>query len=688
MGNMSIAPARPPRTCVPDTLNRDKPSGEPRASSPLTRYFETEDGDRSLDITQRLERKLAQLNASNNVFKRWIYEIITWTISALCMGGIIFILLYLSNRSLNKWPVGLTIFTVLTKIASAALILPTSEALGQLKWSWFNGKKSKEIWDFEIFDKASRGAWGSILLLFRTKGRSLAALGAILTVLLIANDTFFQQVVDLPERWVLQGSPSSIAKLQWYNSENSEETRGGYATIQNEQSLRPTALNFFYSNGTQPNVIGNGTSPQIPVSCPTSNCTWPAYESLGVCSKCVSITQLLTFACTSTKADWIGNITGSLLYDEIPEVSVCGYFLNASDLSPVLLSGYSTSTVNFDHGTAPIGEALLMRNLPLITLSRERLFNGSINFRDIRNSLANIIITSAANGAESVYRNETPIAQECVLYFCVKRLRSSYYWATYEEEVISTFTNSTPGTFPWRAYKVESAQVNGTDVYYDEDIIIKPVESGSGTYGMSRDTYANIYNIFDDIFPSFVTVDNKTAEHTFRNRVVVKGGPIHRRLSFNPWMAPNNVTHHLDRLATAFTNALRSTASREMVYGTAFSMETYVHVQWEWLIFPFALLILTLVFLVATMIKTAKGSGEEDPGIWKTSAMPTLIYGLPSPMQKQFTSSSTWSSGPDKSKNLKVRLHPKRGWRVSGQPCTPDTPVIAMRVDQAPPGWI
>ena len=86
---------------------------------------------------------------------------------------------------------------VLSKVASAALILPISEAIGQLKWTWFQGNESKEMIDFEIFDKASRGAWGSFLLLSRTRGRSLAALGAVLTLLLLATDTFFQQVIEL-----------------------------------------------------------------------------------------------------------------------------------------------------------------------------------------------------------------------------------------------------------------------------------------------------------------------------------------------------------------------------------------------------------------------------------------------------------------------------------------------------------
>ncbi|PVH91780.1 hypothetical protein DM02DRAFT_479332, partial [Periconia macrospinosa] len=118
----------------------------------------------SLDITQKLERNLAHLNASNNIFKRWAYEIISWSVSALCMAAIVAILVYCNNRILTEASLYLTAISVLSKLASAALILPTSEALGQLKWNWFNGEKSKDIWDFEIFDKASRGPWGSIII--------------------------------------------------------------------------------------------------------------------------------------------------------------------------------------------------------------------------------------------------------------------------------------------------------------------------------------------------------------------------------------------------------------------------------------------------------------------------------------------------------------------------------------------
>jgi hypothetical protein len=108
----------------------------------------------SLDFTQRIERKLAEYNASQNVIKRWIFEICSWLVSAVSMGAMIGIYLSLQDERLLRVDEQLTYTNILGKVASAALIVPTSEALGQLKWNWFH--QSKTMWDFEIFDKASR----------------------------------------------------------------------------------------------------------------------------------------------------------------------------------------------------------------------------------------------------------------------------------------------------------------------------------------------------------------------------------------------------------------------------------------------------------------------------------------------------------------------------------------------------
>jgi hypothetical protein len=125
------------------------------------------------------------------------------------------------------------------------------------------------------------------------------------------------------------------------------------------------------------------------------------------------------------------------------------------------------------------------------------------------------------------------------------------------------------------------------------------------------------------------------------------------------------------------TNVVRSGPSRTMLKGDAFVKETFIAISWEWLSFPFILLLLSLVFLVATMIKTSK---DGDMGLWKTSAMPTLIYGLPQDVRKELSSSRPDDSAYKKgAQNVRIKLLPDQSWRVSGQLCA--SPTSARRTN-------
>jgi hypothetical protein len=102
----------------------------------------------------------------------WLLEIISWIFSAICMAIILSVLLHYNGRPLPAWKLGLTLnsfISILSGFAKASLLLPTAEALGQLKWNWFS-KKPRQMMDFEIIDSASRGPLGSMVLLANTKG--------------------------------------------------------------------------------------------------------------------------------------------------------------------------------------------------------------------------------------------------------------------------------------------------------------------------------------------------------------------------------------------------------------------------------------------------------------------------------------------------------------------------------------
>jgi hypothetical protein len=109
------------------------------------------------------------------IIEWWLAEILSWIFSALCFCTIIAVLFYFDGRALPQWPMGLTLngfISVFSGFAKSALLLPTCEAVGQLKWNWFR-EQSRSLIDFEIMDAASRGPWGSLVLL----GRSLQQRG-------------------------------------------------------------------------------------------------------------------------------------------------------------------------------------------------------------------------------------------------------------------------------------------------------------------------------------------------------------------------------------------------------------------------------------------------------------------------------------------------------------------------------
>ena len=59
-----------------ERVNRGEAPPSYRASRPASK---------SLDIPQRFERTLARYNASDSIWKRWLFEIVSWATSAACI---------------------------------------------------------------------------------------------------------------------------------------------------------------------------------------------------------------------------------------------------------------------------------------------------------------------------------------------------------------------------------------------------------------------------------------------------------------------------------------------------------------------------------------------------------------------------------------------------------------------------
>ena len=73
-----------------------------------------------------------------------------------------------------------TLVSVLSTISRAALLLAVSECISQLKWIWYLNKY-RPLEDLDVFNDASRGAWGGLQLLWKINIQYVQPLDAIIS---------------------------------------------------------------------------------------------------------------------------------------------------------------------------------------------------------------------------------------------------------------------------------------------------------------------------------------------------------------------------------------------------------------------------------------------------------------------------------------------------------------------------
>lgn len=106
----------------------------------------------------------------------WVLEILSWFSALLALGMIALVLGLHQNKPVPRWFSGITVnslLSVLSQMGQWGLMGSVAKALGQLKWLWF-ARPKRPLMEFVAFDEASRGPWGSLVILGR--GRLLSAI--------------------------------------------------------------------------------------------------------------------------------------------------------------------------------------------------------------------------------------------------------------------------------------------------------------------------------------------------------------------------------------------------------------------------------------------------------------------------------------------------------------------------------
>ncbi|KAF6827139.1 hypothetical protein CMUS01_09121 [Colletotrichum musicola] len=153
------------------------------------------------------------------IIKGWWQELACCCLGIASFAALVVVLQGSDGQPPPDWPLGLTINTAvaaLSTVSRIALAIPITEGLGQAKWAWFK-KRPRPLGDFDAFEQASRGIWGSLTLVVRTKGwnvdissdgsaiawrvdsdGSVASIITIVMDLVSRSGPYYDQIYNLP----------------------------------------------------------------------------------------------------------------------------------------------------------------------------------------------------------------------------------------------------------------------------------------------------------------------------------------------------------------------------------------------------------------------------------------------------------------------------------------------------------
>jgi hypothetical protein len=537
-------------------------------------------------------------NFPSFIYNWWIC--ILSVFASLCaIVAIVGLLVLVDGKPIPSLPLQITVNTYVSffaKIAEGTMLVAVNESISQLKWLWF--REPRTLQDIQLFDDASRGPFGAVRLMIRTK-TGLIVLGGLVAVLALALDPFSQIIVSYPSRSVVKKT-ASVGRAQAYDSGLPWQCKH---LLLSYQPLMPwSGLTFdvvesglllgpefnlkaaIYDGIFKPGVVVD----YVPL-CDTGNCTFPHFDSLAVCSKCLDITQNVTHdnpPYDLTKLDGTMNVSYSL-----PGGAQVGF------------------SVLYQEQQLAMGPGIVVTSKIPSTVTKQVL--------DLQDPLLSLAILQFPDVKQRIqdgnYYNTLPKTQQCALYFCVNTYKVKVENGNVTTTVESSWT-SEYGT-PTVGAAMEPGGMNGTK----NAVLQLPnddVDLNNHTYTITAGTLANLQ--------AWLIVTLSGSLNTSFS--VVQGA-----VWANDEMVVLNQTTNWDflmgALAKAMTTYIRDPVQSTFanyVYGTASRVETYVHVQWHWIILPTALVGMSILFLGGTMMKTE----SKRALAWKSSSLALLFHGL------------------------------------------------------------
>ncbi|KAF2828743.1 hypothetical protein CC86DRAFT_465487 [Ophiobolus disseminans] len=543
----------------------------------------------------------------------WVWEILSLVVSAISLAAIVLLLSTLNNKPQPLWAStgryciavpgtdqtvcrrsGITVNSVVSwlgTLARVCLLVPLSNGLGQLKWSWFSDGKARTLADLDTFDAASRGLTGSMQLIWLLKARYLAAFGALGMIISIAFDPFVQNLVGYHTKLVLvPGQSAFVANSNKYQAQT--YATNNYIII--NPSLKASIFSALYSYDAR-----RAWSEPYHV-CGTGDCTWPPIASIGICTSCWDTTASVKKDCVPPRSPSEYNLNCSL------SLSSSGSSGDLTYLPEVSLSYRS------GEGITPNGKFFAISSTGGKADTRPRKVASiyvDLNQQDLSNG-------KKGHDSEPAFKSS-----RCTISPCIQSIQSTYKQTDqtpYQEKLLKSWTaeDLTPKPLLSSVLPAPTAPEYGL--------------FGNQTYSIEALTHSGLFNFLGDTLNGYY-------ERSGGDYYKYPWSDNDNDAVFALWHGnytgcaeaykDNRVSCGLDFAAKAMSKTFRDAAyiaNGTYGNGDAFASVIHVNVTWYWMTLP----VLMWIFAFTTFLGMVWKASEPGSKTWRNSVLPMVFMSV------------------------------------------------------------
>ncbi|KAF2132206.1 hypothetical protein P153DRAFT_429386 [Dothidotthia symphoricarpi CBS 119687] len=574
----------------------------------------------------------------------WLYEILSLVLAAFTLVGFM-IVLAVYDRKPSPVVGGITLNTVASFAAtlfSMCLMVPVHNCLSQLGWTWL-GKDYKSLNDLVEIDWASRGPWGSLQLLPRFLRSPLISVAATITIMSVGIGPFFQQSVVFHNTQVVNDELTAYASAALtYDGDVGEvgsEYMVGSSFLRMQADNVPFNLKASIYTGIYSSAII--APPFPPYSCPSGNCTWDPFPTLGVSVQCLEDSSRYHINCSDTTLFSWDNSTYKPCFME----AIDPEFRTANRTAPQ----YDVLTLDrfFDHVSPfePFKYPDARYNASYSFSETPKLGTSSVasGFTEIGWQIArNLTVPPSSMYSSAIASSSTIEAHRCIFYLSMHEILARVQNGVYSEQTLSETT---------KLQSLKNLEGAAPAPWTNETRLITDPDTMTFTYTptclssnqcIHGDTAPRNITIKEYIYQSILAATAASEVFELQGISTFGQNGLQGPESLQLLYRSPNITKTMYTVAQYINLALRSNdttlhkqddpgnstktpadyvAPSHRISGLVFVQAVQLRVRWPWLAFPIALIVAVIALLVGTIV----ASRHDKVGVWKNNPLAVLL---------------------------------------------------------------